>query len=169
MIDPSTRLADVLRLEAERLIGVARLVAGDEQAAASLEATDAALEGAVERLEALGVAHPGHVLGERYGLDGAEYVVLLVALLPHHAPGAFAELVGLTQSVGALADETPRLSHALALLAPMQAWPDATSDLRGRPLFSEGLVRVGDEEDDQDDPRLSVHLAVLELYGLADT
>lgn len=167
MSEPSRRLAEVLRLEAARLLGVARMVAGDDDAPAAMARVEAELDEALASLEAIGVAHPGHVLAARYGLDGADYVVLAVALLPHHAPEVFAELVGLLQAVGAVADEVPRLSHALALLAPMQAWPEVAEELSGRGLFTEGLVRARADEAADDDPVLAVHLAVLELYGLA--
>lgn len=158
-------VAQVLGLEAARILAIASLgrarIVDDEGAPVGPEQVqqiDQALEVVLEGLARRGIAYPGHMLGGKYDLGGPEYLILQLALMPHHSPSDFASLMRVLGS-----DElVPRLSHALTLLAPPGRHADLAERLEGAPLFAEDLVKRSADPD----PALVPHLAVLELYGL---
>ena len=161
MYDAARHVADVLALEAARLLAVAAMVRGSSPERAGLPELDRAMDHALATLDQLGVAYPGHVVAHRYGLDGPAYLTLNVALLPHHAPDDLDTLVHL---LGCEGDELPTARHAVALQGPPESWPALYDELLASRLYAQRLVDLCGEGLDA---TLIVHPAVLELYGLA--
>lgn len=149
-------LALVLRLEAERLVAIARVGRVAGASAEEVAEIDRDLEVAMAGLERRGVAYPGHMLAASYRLGGVEYAMLVLTMLPHHAPDAL-ERIG--DALG-LTEGGPSLRHALALFAGARADPAAfRGEVERLPLVSHKLVAVDEAG------RLTLSQAVAELFG----
>ncbi len=155
------RLAGLaLRLESDQLISVARQVWGETSETPT--EFDRDLDVLYAALDRHGVAYPGHMLAVNYRLSPTGYALLLISLLPFHAPELFAEL---TELLGAPAEPQPRLNHAIAVFAPERLDdPSFRTEIASWNVVTEGLVKLRGEGD----PILSPSLAVLELMGFAD-
>jgi len=153
-------LRKVFRLEAERTVQLARL--GREPGADdALEAVDEQLSAAMAALDAQHIAYPLHLVARRYQLGQEDYLVLQLALLPRHGE---ALLQAMTAALGE-AENEPRLTHAVALLAEgYDDWQQAAADLMTLTVFQERLVVATPIADG--DFVLSPSLAVIELLGL---
>jgi len=160
-------LRAVFRLEAERTVCAARLgrVPGAE---AMMADVDERLGAAFAALDARGALYPLHMLARRYQLSEEDYLILQLALLGHHHEGEALVAAALEAlDPGDEPDPGPRvvrLTHALALIAEgFDDWARAKAELLGLPVFAERLVLADPTEDD---PALTVSLAVRELLGL---
>lgn len=148
----------VLNLEAERVREMALLAAGLSEEG-SIHTLDRQIDGALAALSRRGVRYPGHFVAERYGLSGGEYLVLTLALLPHHRPDILTEIGQRTN----MTCRWPTLSLlAHVTLPPGTPMGPFGAQLRQLPLCVEGVVSLSDG----DDPELHVHRAVLDLFGL---
>jgi len=163
---PLALLRSVFALEGTRLVALARL--GREPGAEMvLEDVDARLGAALEALEARGARYPAHALAERYQLSQADYLVLQLALLPWHGGEAVAAATRALAGDGQATDR-PRASHAVALALPGHTdWPHALGRLRELTVVAEGLVVLQPTDDGDDDPIVTLGLAVQELLGLS--
>ena len=89
--------------------------------------------------------------------------MLVVALMPHHAPDLSAELCA---ALGG-PDQLPRRSYVLALLNDdREQWESLDKELDACGLLTRGLL-VPRGLDDGDE-RFVVSLALLEFYGMVD-
>jgi hypothetical protein len=159
-LDAGPVVASVLRLEAERVVALAQQLAGTPRYDRLME-LDRQLGILSDGLERRGVNYPGHVIGARYGLSGGEYLMLLVALMPHHAPDLRDDL---REAIGG-PDDHPRRSYVLLLLDSDSAnWAALDAEFEQSALILAGLV-VSTPLPDGDE-RLTVSLAILELFGL---
>ena len=153
-------LRAVFRLEAERIIHIARL--GREPGAEeALENVDERLKAAMSSLEGEGLAYPLHAVAKQYQLRQEDYIILQLALLPKHGP----ETVRAATSVLGEGEADTRLSHAVTLLAEgFDDWRRAAEDLLTLTVFTERLVLATPLPDG--DYGLVPSPAVLELLGL---
>lgn len=165
--DPQTDVVSamrrIFRLEGERTMQIARLgrAPGVEDA---LDLIHDQLEAAMQVLSERGAAYPLHAIARRYQLSQEDYLVLQLALLPRHG----VEVVRTTTDALGDPADTPRMSHALALVAEgFDDWERARAELEALPVFRERLVITRPTRDDEADPELSPSPAVLELMGLA--
>ncbi len=159
----------LLRLEADRIEAAAALGRPNASHARDIAEVDADMSRMLAGLDRRGVAYPPHAVAARYELSGAEYLVLMLALLPHHAPDVPPRLSRVLGPIPTNTAENPaipvRLSWALRLLAPQEADHEALArQVETSTVVAEGLVRLTRMEDG--DRRLEAHLAVLELLGL---
>lgn len=157
---PGALLRDVFRLEAERVLALARL-GRDPGAEAALDDVDARLGAALDGLERHGVAYPAHDVARRHGFGQHDYALLQLALLRWHGPGAVREVTRLLGD----ADREVRVSHAIALLLPgRDDWQAAYAELADLPIVREGLVTF--TASGPDDAALGLGTAMRELLGL---
>jgi len=161
-MDTGALLRTVFQLEGERTLALCRL-GRDPGAEAALEDVDARLAPALAALEARGVAYPGHAIARRYRLSEPDYIVLQLALLPWHGPGA------VQQATSLIGDGEPELraSHAISLvLTGHDDWGAARAALASLPVLAEGVVVLLPRADG--DPALVLGQATRELLGLGD-
>lgn len=149
--DAGRLIALAMRLEADALVALAQ---GDAEAAAEAQRD---LETVFAGLSHRGVAYPPHAVAARFGLDGASFAALSLALMPAHAPE---RLLALTAALGQAGLATPTLALVATLVAPPAAREAALEALRRGPLFAHALVR------EAPDGALTPSPAVLELLGL---
>jgi len=143
MTDAPDICRSILRLEAERVI--ARIAAPE-----AIEELDADLETLFDGLDRRGAGYPGHMLGQRYELTGADYALLQLALIPHHS-------LELLQPLGIRGPLTT--TQAFRFLAPEAPTHLADEAMAQLAVVQSGLVELGEP--------MTVSPAVLELFGLS--
>lgn len=149
----------VLKLETERLAAAAARWQDAATSDAAVATIDADLEQALHALRRAQIAYPGHALKEEHQLAGGEYLLLLLALMPFHAPDTLKAIQRtLTLEVG-----PPTLAAGFRLFS--SGLSDSISlreRLQSRPLFSKGLVHASSDRN----PVLTPDKRILALFGL---